>query len=70
MIDSIVGVAIIVAAMSSLMLAVEFSERAFDEAGSYGLTPSERILLRDSGYTDSKVLSDMNDFLQLPDSRQ
>lgn len=65
MIDSVVGLAIIATAMSSLMLAVEFSERAFKEAGCYGLSPSERTLMRNSGYTDPKVLSDMNDSLQL-----
>lgn len=69
MIDSVVGVAIIATAISSLMLAVEFSERAFQEAGRHGMSPSERTLLRSSGYTDPKILSDMNDFLQLPNSR-
>ena len=68
MIDSVVGIAIIAAAMSSLMLAVEFSERAFQEAGRYGLSPSERTLMRSSGL-DSKEESDMNDFLQLPNLR-
>lgn len=66
MIDSVVGVAIIASAISSLMLAVEFSESAFQQAGRYGLSPYERNLLRSSGYTDAKALSDMNDFLQLP----
>ena len=69
MIDSVVGVAIIATAISSLMLAVEFSERAFQEAGRYGMSPSEHTLLRSSGYTDPKILSDMNDFLQFPNSR-
>ena len=66
MIDSVVGIAILGAAMSSLMLVFEFSERAVQEAGRYGLSPSERTLMRSSGYTDDRVLSDMNDFLELP----
>ena len=67
MIDSVVGVAIIATAMSSLMLAIEFSESAFQQAGRYGLSPSERTLLQSSGY--SGLMSDMNDFLQMPSSR-
>lgn len=68
MIDSVVGIAIMAAAMSSLIMAVEFSERAFKEAGRYGLSPSERTLMRSSGL-DPKEESDMNDFLQLPNLR-
>ena len=63
MIDAVVGIAILGAAMSSLMLALEFSQRAVEEAGYNELSRSERTLMERSGYKDD-IISGTNEWLQ------
>ena len=56
MIDSLLGAVIMVAATSSLVLALQVAERALDEAGRYPLSSDEGKVLRRAGVsgTDGK----------------
>ena len=45
MIDAIVGAVIIVMATSSLLMALEVSQKAFDSSGQYPLTDQEKEIL-------------------------
>ena len=48
MIDAVVGSVIMVVATTSMLYAIEVSERAFDQAGRYPLSSEERVLLENS----------------------
>jgi len=45
MVDAVVGSVIMVVAATSLLFAVEVSEKAFEEAGRYPLNQDERTVL-------------------------
>jgi len=45
MLDALVGAAVIAMATSSLVLAVQVSERAFRDAGCYPITEEEKLIL-------------------------
>ena len=49
MVDAVVGSVIMVVATTSLFLAVEVSEKAFEEAGRYPLNQDERTVLESVG---------------------
>ena len=49
MIDAIVGAVIMVMATSSLLMALEVAQKAFDDAGQYPLTPQETDILNGVG---------------------
>ena len=59
MVDAIVGSVIMVIATSSLLLAVDVATRAYNEAGTYPLAPSEEQVLNSVGLTDQR---DQNQF--------
>ena len=56
MVDAAVGAVIMVVATLGLVLAVEVGEQAFNSAGSYPLTVSERELLQAAGLADAQHL--------------
>ena len=45
MVDAVVGAVIMVVATSSLLMAIEVAEQAFDQSGRYPLNDQERELL-------------------------
>ena len=45
MIDAVIGGVIIVVATSSLLMALEVAQKAFDQAGRYPLTTNEKEIL-------------------------
>ena len=69
MIDSIVGVIIMTAATTSLVLAVQVGGSAFRTAGKYPLTAAERELLSKAGYTDARSASLLQSDLETYPSR-
>ena len=59
MADAVVGAVIMVIATTSLLLAVDISTRAYNEAGTYPLTSDEEQVLNSAGLTDRR---DQNQF--------
>ena len=56
MIDAVIGGVIIVTATSSLLMALEVAQKAFDQAGRYPLTTNEKEILRRVGvYGDTDL---------------
>ena len=53
MLDALLGAVIMVVATTSLLYAIEVSEKAFKEAGRYPLNNTERKLLDDFGLDDA-----------------
>ena len=49
MIDAVIGGVIIVTATSSLLMALEVAQKAFDQAGRYPLTTNEKEVLEGVG---------------------
>ena len=49
MIDAVIGGVIIVVATSSLLMALEVAQKAFDQAGRYPLTANEKEILEGVG---------------------
>ena len=45
MVDAVVGAVIMVVATSSLLMAIEVAEQAFDQSGRYPLNDQEREML-------------------------
>lgn len=70
MIDAVVGSVIMVVATTSLVLAIEVSEKAFRQSGYQPLSPSEVSLVNNvhqlhanTGFPDAKSFEDRNPFL-------
>ena len=63
MVDAVVGAVIMVVATLGLVLAVEVGEQAFNSAGRYPLTASERELLQAAGLADAQRLRLLQDDL-------
>ena len=67
MIDAVIGVIIAVTATTALLLAVQMSESAFQEAGRSPLSEDETELLINAGYdTPEARLGLEDDLRQLP----
>ena len=49
MVDALVGAVIMVVATTSLVYSIEVAQQAFDQAGQYALSASEKALLQDFG---------------------
>ncbi len=49
MLDAVVGAVIMVVATTSLLYAIEVSEKAFRQSGRYPLNPEERTVLESVG---------------------
>ncbi len=64
MVDAVVGAVIMVAATLGLVLAVEVAEQAFNSAGRYPLTASERELLQAAGLADAERLRSLERYLK------
>ena len=65
MIDAVVGSVIMVVATTSLVLAIEVSEKAFRQSGYQVLSPSEVNFVNDihnrrTGFPDAKTFEDEN----------
>ena len=70
MIDAVVGSVIMVVATTSLVLAIEVSEKAFRQSGYHPLSPREVSLVNNvyrlhanNGFPDAKSFEDKNPFL-------
>lgn len=70
MIDAVVGSVIMVVATTSLVLAIEVSEKAFRQSGYQPLSPREVSLVNNvhrlhakTGFPDAKSFEDKNPFL-------
>ena len=56
MIDAVIGGVIIVVATSSLLMALEVAQKAFDQAGRYPLTTNEKEILEGVGIGSDPAL--------------
>ncbi len=71
MIDAVVGGVIIVTATSSLLMALDLAQKAFDESGRYPLTIEEKNILVRAGIDRSDTEDFyVNNILSLPRDAQ
>lgn len=69
MLDAMVGVFVMAAATSAMVLAVQLNEQAFSDAGRQSLSPAESELLKPLGFSESDIIRLEDELKTLPYSR-